>query len=179
MSLEARVRWAHRVRRLLTVLAVVTVGMVAAMHATNPPTLDAFRVPHDLRNTASLWGLSWPASFDIYHGFLVVMFANAATLWMGIAKIADRRWWRACVAASVVGGAFAAISFFYFSLQLVSDRPFTVVEIETAVIAGVYAAVWFSVDVAALFLCFGTPVMRFLRSRFPADDGTNGFIRAS
>ncbi len=150
---ETRLRWSSYLRHYVMLFILTTGGVVTAMHATTPPTLEAFRVPSDLRRTAGVWGIAWPESFDVYHVFICVLSFNLGALWLGLARIAERRWRYVCGFAAFMGGVCATLAGLYFSLQLVSDRTFSRLDVESAVIAAVYSAFWLVTDGVALLLC--------------------------
>ena len=152
MSSEARLRWGGYVRRWIVVVSVATVAMIVAMHATNPPRLEAFRVPSDLHRTSNIWGLDWPESFHTYHAFLLGLSLSLIVLWKGLPRLTEQRWAVACTSAGALGATLSACTFLYFGLQLPSDRVFTRLDVESAAIVAIYSLGLIVLFLSALFL---------------------------
>ncbi len=151
MKWEFKTRIAAYTLRLFWAVTFISIAMIAAMHTTGYYLLEPFRVPSDLHRINGLWGISWPESFHIYHLSLCFITLNVATNLIGLNRLKEPIWENICQISGSLGFMFSVTVFLYFFLQLPSDREFSRLDIESAVIFTIYAAILSIANAGVIF----------------------------
>ena len=152
---DLRSHLATVLERLFLIDILASVAMIIAMHVLSPPYLEPFRAPSDLRRTATIWGLPWPEVMRVYHFSLVTLMGTMLVNRIGLRRLTDTRWTRACWGSAFIGTVLGTAVLLYFALQFAADRPFTRLDHQSAAIYTAYAS--FLVVANLLTLLVTTP----------------------
>ncbi len=117
----------------------LTIILVGPPHLFPPPSFMPFRFPHYLEMMRPFLGVSWPATFEIYHyviySFIIIVSLNV----LGIIFYPKVR--KIAIMSSLVGLFLTSSMVLFFFFVFLSVNP------PTAMIYGIYSVVLLIVDI--------------------------------
>ena len=141
------------VKSLLAIYGLVfifAVGLMVAMHATPPPALAVFRIPQNLREACPSLAFGWPKSLEVYHVFLLSLFAVIILNAVSLYRLHIPKWRSICQSSSFLGLIIVFLIFLFFKLPFGLKSSCDSTGLQTALIYSSFLFGFFILDLLTL-----------------------------
>lgn len=125
---------------------IVLLALITIMHTVPEPALAVFRIPKRLREACPSLGLGWPKSLEVYHVFLLSLFAIIILNGVCLYRLYIRKWRSICLISSVLGLLLIPSIFLIFKLPFGLKNSCDPNYLQTSLIYSSFLFVFFLVN---------------------------------
>ncbi len=141
-------------------LFAVGIGIAIGNDIFHSPKFSVLKIPTYLKEVGPLIGISWPLSFDIYHGFLLVLAIIGSVNLYGINHIYKNQWRITAKFSSFIGLFVTWFMFVFFLYPLILKYTLTSESSKTALAYCVLGFIFLITNALTFFVVYNRSTVK-------------------